>query len=134
MKYLATGFLAFAVAYGSAASVQQQSPSNSSQNSQDVPHQSPGTNNPDLQQQRKPASKTGRKNRSSDTSSTHSDSSATRSEDVPHQEPGTNNPDLGQQRHPSPGTSSDTTQSTTSKKKSKRRTAKSSETSTGSQD
>ena len=70
---------------------QQQSPppSNPSQNSQDVPHQAPGSNNPDQQQQRKPQE-----------SPTPQQNPSQNPGDVPHQQPGTNNPDLGQQRQP----------------------------------
>lgn|GEM_PF-3570608 len=72
---------------------QQQSPppANSPQNSQDVPHQTPGSNNPDLQQQRKPGAQ-----QSPGTNTPAQPNPG----DVPHQQPGTNNPDMGQQRHP----------------------------------
>jgi type IV secretory pathway VirB10-like protein len=64
---------------------QQSSPS---QNEQDVPHQKPGTNNPDVSKERHPAPAPNNKN---DTQ---------QEGDVPHQKPGTDNPDVGKQRQP----------------------------------
>ena len=58
------------------------------QQSQDVPQQQPGTNNPDMGKQRQPSSK-------SSTSSSQKDA------DVPHDKPGTNNPDVAKQRNTS---------------------------------
>lgn len=93
---------------------QQQSPNPSSppQNSQDVPHQQPGTNNPDLQQQRKPAP--GKKPEQQPGSTNPSESTP----DVPHQQPGTNNPDLAPQRR-STATDTSQTQQNSAKKRRK---------------
>lgn len=72
------------------AAVQSQSPDPStSQNSQDVPHQKPSTNNPDVGKQRQPAT-------------TPSTGDSQRQADVPSQKPGTNNPDVAKQRHATP--------------------------------
>ena len=71
---------------GPVAAAGQQGTSTSSQNSQDVPHQEPGTNNPDLSKERHAAPKP-------------SSGGTQQEEDVPHQKPKTNNPDVGKQRH-----------------------------------
>ena len=71
------------------ALAQQQSPGNGSQNSQDVPHQQPGTNNPDLGKQRQPAP------------AAPGDKSPHEG-DVPRDQPGTSNPDLNKQHAPTP--------------------------------
>jgi len=83
---------AFAAAlFCAGVQAQQQSPpdkDSTSQKSQDVPHQQPGTNNPDVGKQRQPTPD-------------HASDPAQQSADVPHQQPGTNNPDVSKQRKPS---------------------------------
>ena len=80
MKRLAIGILAAGLACSAAEfPMQQQNPkSTNSPENQDVPHQTPGSNNPDLQPEHKPAPKPRQK--------------STTPEDVPHQGPGTNDP------------------------------------------
>lgn len=116
MKKLTTGILALLLTSAPALLAQQTSPDQkkSSQNSQDVPQQSPDTNHPDLQPQRKPAPDKSQKQ------SPGSVNPSQNSPDVPHQQPNTNNPDVGSQRHPTPDSSSTGTQSNKSKKKTKR--------------
>ncbi len=117
MKKLATGVLAGALVYGPGLLLAQQqspSPTTTSPSSQDVPHQAPGSNNPDLQSQRKPAPKKG-------VQQSGAGKSTQNNPDVPHQEPGTDNPDVGKQRQPTAGTSTSTQSSSASKRKSKRR-------------
>jgi len=95
---------------------QQQNPdaNNPPQNNQDVPHQGPGTSNPDLQQQKKSTPNNARGE------SPGSNNPGQKSRDVPHQGPGTHNPDLATQRSTSaPDTS--TNQQHGTKKKTKRR-------------
>ncbi|MBV8864554.1 MAG: hypothetical protein JO210_04050 [Acidobacteriaceae bacterium] len=72
-----------------AAPHQSSGQSSTSQNSQDVPHQQPGDNNPDVGKQRQhtPEPSTGESQQKAD---------------VPHQKPSTDNPDVGKQRHPTP--------------------------------
>ena len=91
MKTLIHAAIAAALIGFPAYATQQQSPgqSSTSQNSQDVPHQQPGTNNPDVGKQRQPT-----------TAPSTGDSQ--QKMDVPNQKPGTNNPDVGKQRHPAP--------------------------------
>ena len=99
MKQLAIGLLAASLSFG-AMDIGTVQSSTSTQNSQDVPHQAPGTNNPDLQPQHKPAPKKSRK--------------STSTEDVPHQGPGTNNPDVGSTQKPKPRKSKKSTATSTS--------------------
>lgn len=116
MQKLTIGVLAATLTCGSGVlhSQQPSPPSTPPPNSQDVPQQQPGTNNPDLQQQRKPApGKTPRQSPGA-TDSTPS------TPDVPHQQPGTENPDVSKQRQSAPGTSTGAQQNT-SKKKHKRK-------------
>ncbi len=69
---------------------QQTSPSGPTPNPQDVPQQQPpGTSNPDVMKQRRPAPDSSQSNSAADQ----------HGQDVPQQEPGTNNPDVGKQRH-----------------------------------
>ncbi len=63
------------------SAVQQSTTQTSTQNSQDVPHQKPKTNNPDVGGQRQPTPKP--------------HPSGQHKSDVPEQKPTTNNPDLG---------------------------------------
>ena len=104
MKKFTIVFLAASVWAAPAFSAQQQSPGGNSQNSQDVPHQQPGTDNPDLGEQRQavPSPSKGKSQHGAD---------------VPHDQPGTSNPDVGKQRQPTP-----------KKKKHKKSTAGSSQT------
>jgi hypothetical protein len=88
-----------------AFSLQEQSPKNSTPNSQDVPHQEPGTSNPDVGKQRRP------------TPDSPGTEPARSPSDVPHQQPGTDNPDVGKQRRPTPDDSSTGSSSNKSKKK-----------------
>ena len=121
MKNLTVGLLAGMLAWAPGAVLaQQQSPNsnNSTQNNQDVPHQQPGTNNPDLQQERKPAPNGARKQSSGAANPSQN------SHDVPHQGPGTNNPDVANKRNnSSTDTSTDTSnnQQRGAKKKQKRK-------------
>ncbi len=113
MQKLTIGVLAATLTCGSGVLLgrQQSPPSTPPHNSQDVPQQQPGTDNPDLQQQRKPVP--------GNTSPGTSNSTQT-SPDVPQQQPGTNNPDVSKQRQPTPGTST-STQPNKSKGKHKRK-------------
>jgi len=117
MRKLRTAFFTATLACGPGILfAQQQSPPSNhpnspSQNSKDVPHQEPGTNNPDVGVQRQPTpSKTPGQDRPGQSNP------AQNNPDVPHQEPGTDSPDLGKQRQVTPGTAT-STQSSTSKKK-----------------
>ena len=109
MRTLTTAFLATTLVCAPAPlSAQQQSPpTGSTPNTQDVPHQQPGTDSPDLGKQRTPSPK--------------QSPGATNTNDVPHQEPGTDSPDLGKQRTPAPSD----TGATSPKGKSKRKKSKS---------
>lgn len=84
---------------------QQQNPApGTSTQGQDVPHQQPGTDSPDMGKQRTPTPKT--------------NPGHTSPSDVPHQQPGTDSPDMGKQRVPTPGTSSGKSKTTRKKNKS----------------
>ena len=92
-------------------SIAQQQGSSPSSN-QDVPSQTPGTNNPDVAKQRRP-------DQGAAPGSTSPKDPSQNNPAVPHQAPGTDSPDVGKQRQPGSGTS---TASSTgkSKKKAKR--------------
>lgn len=133
MRLLMTTFFAATLSCQSGFLLaQQQSPSNgstpggSTQNSQDVPHQQPGTDNPDVSKQRAPTPKQS----PGQNSPAQSDSQGT--PDVPHQQPGTDNPDVGKQRQSTPGTTGTSTASST-KSKHKRRKSTASQTQTSTQ-
>ena len=83
---LAGTMLFFAPAFAQQQPNQTNPPS---QNNSDVPHQQPGTNNPDVSKQRTPAPQP-------ETNPTQGEA------DVPHQKPGTSNPDVNKQRQPAP--------------------------------
>jgi hypothetical protein len=107
MKLTRTAFLSLVlIATPSAFAFQAQSKDTINPKGQNVPHQEPGTDNPDMGKERRPKP----------------DSPGTtphpKGEDVPHQEPGTDNPDMGKQRRPTPD-SSGTNSTDTSKKKNK---------------
>lgn len=94
MKKLMIGMLAATFTCGTGILVGQQqnpNPSNPPQNSQDVPQQQPGSNNPDLQQRKKPAAKKAPQQSPSASNPSQKDA------DVPQQQPGTKSPDLKQQ-------------------------------------
>jgi hypothetical protein len=117
MKNLTVGLLAGMLAWapGSVLSQQQSpNPNNSAQNDQDVPHQQPGTNNPDLQQKKKPAPNSAPKQGSGANNPSQNNS------DVPHQGPGTNNPDVANKRNNS-STDTSNNQQRGAKKKQKRK-------------
>jgi hypothetical protein len=117
MKNLTIGLLAGMLAWAPGAVLaQQQSPNsnNSTQNNEDVPHQQPGTNNPDLQQEKKPAPNGARKQSSGAANPSQN------SHDVPHQGPGTNNPDVANKRNNS-STDTSNNQQRGAKKKQKRK-------------
>ena len=100
MRTLMTAFFAVGLlAQGQSGSTQ----------SQDVPHQEPGTDSPDLGKQRVPAPK----------QSPGTKSPAEGSNDVPHQQPGTDSPDLGKQRQASPGTTTSPSKTKGKRKKNK---------------
>lgn len=107
---------------------QSTNPSDPQQKSQDVPHQQPGSNNPDLQQHRKSTSGKGSKQTSG------ANNPSQKEQDVPHQQPETNNPDVGTQRHPTLADTSGTQQTgTKSKSKRKQHNSASTQTQTSSQ-
>lgn len=131
MRTLMATFLAAGLTCGPGALLaQKQSPSTngSAQNSQDVPHQEPGTDSPDLGKQRTPTPK-----QSPGENNPAKKSPTENTPDVPHQEPGTDSPDLGKQRQPGPGDTGSTegTQSRSNKNKSRNKNKK--QTSTASQ-
>ena len=121
MRKLMSAFLAAGLSCGSGVLLAQQqspppsNPNNPSQNSQDVPHQEPGTDSPDLGKQRQP-----KPNRTPGQNNPAQKSPTENNPDVPHQQPGTDSPDLGKQRQPTPGTATGT-QPHSSKNKSKRK-------------
>lgn len=115
MNRLAVAFLGILLAGPAVANGQQST-------SQDVPKQAPGANNPDMQQQKKTAPKTGQK-KATGTASQNA-------QDVPHQQPDTKSPDLKQQRQPATGATT-STGSSTSKQHRKRGQSKPTSTQTG---
>ncbi len=113
MQKITAFVLAASLSCGSGVLLAQQP--NPSQNSQDVPHQEPGTNNPDMGKQRQPSP-----NHAPGQNGGAQDTPTQNNPDVPHQEPGTDSPDLGKQRQPSPGNDTGT-QPHSSKSKGKRK-------------
>lgn len=103
---------------------QQTSPSTPTPNPQDVPQQQPpGTNNPDVMKQRRPAP-----------DSSQGNSTDRNGSDVPQQQPGTNNPDVGKQRHddktgPKGSTGADGSKNSSKKSKGHKQNSTSSQTS-----